>query len=879
MKKSIYILIVFTTLLSNQVISQEGWFWQNPRPQGNDIYDICRDVSSGTYFACGDYGTLLSKKVDYSKWLAFQAPTQENLYSICFQNTHGWAVGYNGTIIHCEGDNLIKWHEQESGTDKMLLSVFFIDTKNGWAVGQDETILRTNNGGKDWTNLSGIGSQHYFSVYFLDENNGWLAGAAGHNGVIKYTQNGGDTWTNSIIPANRMNSIYFYDLNYGCAVGDNGAIFVTTDGGANWTLPNSNTTSHLKDVWLNHAGKCKVVGYNGTILYSDDFGVNWSVQISGTDNILYGVDTWRIVGQAGDILHQHESGGEWQFESSGFTDWLSSIDFVDENNGWVVGAKGTIYQTVDGGVQWTKNDSVVNWIKNDSLAAYDLRAVDFIYPNAGFAVGEYGTILKYRNSYGLTFWIDKSISTTNHLNAVHKRFRGKAWVAGEFGSIWKTEDYGDTWQIQHQNSGYHLYAINFVSKNYGWAAGMSGTVLKTTDGGDNWVDISPDNLSKFHSIYFTDYQHGWVVGVGGIIYRTTDGGDTWIETTPKVTYERLNSVYFVDENRGWIAGANGTILYSYDGGENWYFQNSGGISELRSLSFTENGVGWIAGFDGVILKTVDGGGELTVSTYRRFALNFEIPDLGVASDILDVEASPKLLKVLEDNVVSGITVMLDSVIHSHVADLTLLLSHEGITDTLIYQAGEEGANIINCNLSDASTTVIDEGEAPFSGTYKSHSPLSVFNGVNPIGEWTLSIYDDIEGNTGTLQAWGLKLYFDKATAIACPEPVIPKEFKLYQNYPNPFNPSTKIKYQIPVNSKQYSVSSNQYQESRIQHQVFVSLKVYDILGREVATLVNEQQQPGYYEVNFDGSGLTSGVYIYRLHGGSFIESKKLLFIK
>jgi hypothetical protein len=90
---------------------------------------------------------------------------------------------------------------------------------------------------------------------------------------------------------------------------------------------------------------------------------------------------------------------------------------------------------------------------------------------------------------------------------------------------------------------------------------------------------------------------------------------------------------------------------------------------------------------------------------------------------------------------------------------------------------------------------------------------------------------------------------------------IPTEFALEQNYPNPFNPSTVISYQLPVAAGH------------------VSLKVYDVLGREVATLVNEQKAPGNYEVKFDGSKLASGVYIYRIEAGKFSDAKKLLLIK
>jgi len=95
-------------------------------------------------------------------------------------------------------------------------------------------------------------------------------------------------------------------------------------------------------------------------------------------------------------------------------------------------------------------------------------------------------------------------------------------------------------------------------------------------------------------------------------------------------------------------------------------------------------------------------------------------------------------------------------------------------------------------------------------------------------------------------------------------------FNLSQNYPNPFNPSTTINYSIPVETlRATSATTN----------VNVTLKIYDILGREVATLVNKEQSPGTYSIKFDGSNLTSGLYFYKLRSGSFIESKKMILVK
>jgi hypothetical protein len=89
---------------------------------------------------------------------------------------------------------------------------------------------------------------------------------------------------------------------------------------------------------------------------------------------------------------------------------------------------------------------------------------------------------------------------------------------------------------------------------------------------------------------------------------------------------------------------------------------------------------------------------------------------------------------------------------------------------------------------------------------------------------------------------------------------IPESFMLAQNYPNPFNPTTTIRFAIA--------------KSR-----FVSLKVHDVLGRSVATLVAENIIPGTYEVSFDATSLASGVYFYRLHAGDFVATKKLLLLK
>jgi hypothetical protein len=90
--------------------------------------------------------------------------------------------------------------------------------------------------------------------------------------------------------------------------------------------------------------------------------------------------------------------------------------------------------------------------------------------------------------------------------------------------------------------------------------------------------------------------------------------------------------------------------------------------------------------------------------------------------------------------------------------------------------------------------------------------------------------------------------------------LVPDEYLLEQNYPNPFNPSTSIKYQMPENG-------------------FVTIKVYDMLGNEVATLVNEIQEAGNHSVEFDAATVSSGIYFYIMQAGNFTQTKKMTLLK
>ncbi len=113
----------------------------------------------------------------------------------------------------------------------------------------------------------------------------------------------------------------------------------------------------------------------------------------------------------------------------------------------------------------------------------------------------------------------------------------------------------------------------------------------------------------------------------------------------------------------------------------------------------------------------------------------------------------------------------------------------------------------------------------------------------------------------------VNFYLARVSSIGPPSKKIPKVFALYNNFPNPFNPVTKIKFDIPASSLSHG--------ERLE----VRLVIYDILGKEIATLVNQQLIPGIYEVEWDGSNYSSGIYYYSLVTTEFVETKKMVLIK
>ena len=150
------------------------------------------------------------------------------------------------------------------------------------------------------------------------------------------------------------------------------------------------------------------------------------------------------------------------------------------------------------------------------------------------------------------------------------------------------------------------------------------------------------------------------------------------------------------------------------------------------------------------------------------------------------------------------------------------------------------------------------------GQYLVHTDLPIDEEVWLTKEGVINGYDDVVNKA---------IDWIKAATFVENEGTLNNEFRLSQNYPNPFNPTTTIRYTIPTPPVSSPLAKGRMKEG------FVTLKVYDVLGNEVASLINEEKQPGDYEVEFNASNLSSGVYFYRMNAGSFTSIKKFILMK
>lgn len=384
-----------------------------------------------------------------------------------------------------------------------------------------------------------------------------------------------------------------------------------------------------------------------------------------------------------------------------------------------------------------------------------------------------------------------------------------------------------------------LNDIHVFDENTTIAVGEAGTIIKTTDGGTSWILQTSGTNTELYSVYFIDSNTGWTVGSGGgTILKTTNGGTSWTLQGSQ-NYDPLYSIFFISSATGWIAGEDNTILKTTNGGIDWIFQQGIFPKSVRSIFFTDENNGCAAGIDydgsnyfGVIIKTTDGGTTWTNQWSGNWLLSIHFTD----SNNGWAAGAGIILKTIDggtswNNQITGTSYQLYS-IHFSDSNFGWASGYDGSTYSGIILNTTNGGIIWNHNLIEADTVL--------------HS----INFANSNIGWTVGENGTILHTTNGGVSFVEEEQLDE----------LPTEFLLTQNYPNPFNPSTKIRYSVPQSSN-------------------VMIKVFDILGNEIETLVNEEKPVGTYEITWYAEGLPSGIYFYKIQSGSFVETKKMILTK
>ncbi len=384
--------------------------------------------------------------------------------------------------------------------------------------------------------------------------------------------------------------------------------------------------------------------------------------------------------------------------------------------------------------------------------------------------------------------------------------------------------FSQNWISQTSGTTNTLHGVWFIDNQKGFAVGDLGTIRYTINGGTLWNAINGVTNEDLHDVVFINATTGIIVGDNGRVYRSTNGGTVWAQQTSGVT-GNLRTVTFGAGGMVYAAGVDGMTIRSTNNGVNWSSVSTGS-TRYRGSSAVGSKV-WLAGDGGIITASINSGANFTLQTtstasdfHGIFMLNETVGFAGGQNDMLLYTNNGGASWTSRN---TGIFQTANA-IHFPESNMGVVVCELGA----IYRTTNTGVTWVNDN-SGAATELNDV-----------HFPSSSRG-------WTVGV-------------GGVIKYRGTALGITNISNNIPNEYSLEQNYPNPFNPVTNIKFSITNAGK-------------------VEMSVYDINGRKVEELVSSTYSAGTYNVDWNASKYSSGVYFYTIVTNEFTQTKRMLLVK